>query len=108
MLTKFPVTTDRGEYRVDIKDVHADGDVIYEIDVYVPYLKWKIFRKFEYVGSCDAGEKYRNRFIEAAMDAVKLCEDHVEEIAQSNRGRTEAIEAFRNWDGDMTTKGESR
>ena len=72
MLSKYPVTTDRGEYRVTIKNIYwyDDGGDIYKVEIFEPYIKWKLFRRFRLVATLRAEEKYRNDFVKVARHSV--------------------------------------
>ncbi|GIN10141.1 hypothetical protein [Shouchella rhizosphaerae] len=113
MLTKFPVTTDRGEYRVDVCS-HYRHRLIpnWTVLIYKPRIKPSLFRKFDLLYEFDttvsAYERYSGNLIELATDAVKMYEEAIEERDRIELAREEAIEAFHAWDGDMTTKEESR
>ncbi|KMK75401.1 hypothetical protein [Alkalihalobacillus pseudalcaliphilus] len=106
MLSKYPVTTDRGEYRVTIKNIYwyDDGGDIYKVEIFEPYIKWKLFRRFRLVATLRAEEKYRNDFVKVARHSVLNYEERLIEREEEQRIINEAHAVFHEWDGDMTTK----
>lgn len=108
MLTKFPVKTDRGEYRVTIRRSlifeHAYVTKVFVVrTTKVPFLKFRKVRD-----SLSATKEWRDDLIGLAKTAVLNAEKDEDERILRSTVNPQAIEAFRNWDGDLTTKGESR
>lgn len=103
MLTKFPVTTDRGEYRVTIEENQYIDDML-NVRVYVRARRIPLLR-FRSLGRC---VKSKKRWHNDLVGLAKQCVIEKEQRYISRGLSAQAIEAFRNWDGDMTTKEESR
>lgn len=107
MLTKFPITTDRGEYRVSIEN--DDWFDHYHAIIFQKRSFLRYFTKFKRLGSYSAKhEVVDNEFVLFAKECVILYEKDCDVELAERAKYDEAIEAFRNWNGDMTTKGESR
>ncbi|MBU8597305.1 hypothetical protein KM908_14260 [Alkalihalobacillus clausii] len=104
MLTKFPVTTDRGEYRVTIRESRAFERTLV-VRIYVKTGRNIPAFRFEKIGRYLVSTDYWY------ANLIGLAKTYVLEAERSYLSREVnplAIEAFRNWDGDMTTKEESR
>ncbi|QNM43696.1 hypothetical protein [Shouchella clausii] len=104
MLTKFPVTTDRGEYRVTIRESWAFEQILV-VRIYVKTVRKIPAFRFEKIGRylVSTDDWYNN--------LIGLAKHFVIEAERSYLSREvnpQAIEAFHAWDGDLTTKEESR
>ncbi|MCY1105801.1 hypothetical protein [Shouchella clausii] len=107
MLTKFPVTTDRGEYRVDIEK--SDYFSYYYARIYQKRNVLRYFSTFKHLATYQGlYSDVEEDFVAFAKDTVLTYEDDcdAEEIARVKKRK--AVEAFHAWDGDITTKEESR
>ena len=49
---------------------YDDGGDIYKVEIFEPYIKWKLFRRFRLVATLRAEEKYRNEFVKVARHSV--------------------------------------
>ncbi|WP_141556773.1 hypothetical protein [Bacillus sp. Marseille-P3800] len=107
MLTKFPVTTDRGEYRVSIRGSRFWLES-YRVNVYVkrsinlPLLRYKKVATHLY-----DRDDFRDRLVYVARSVVARFERSSDQRYLQFNDDPKAIEAFREWDGDMTTKGQN-
>ncbi|MBX0320293.1 hypothetical protein [Shouchella clausii] len=104
MLTKFPIKSDRGVYRVTIRrSLNIIFNYVYVIKVYqesgskFPLLRFKKIYH-DVVSVID----WRDDLINLAKKSVIEAELYLDREYRKSTPNLQAIEAFRNWDGDMT------
>ncbi|MCM3314829.1 hypothetical protein M3626_20755 [Psychrobacillus sp. MER TA 17] len=108
MLTKFPVTTDRGEYRVKVGVPY--GSKKYTVKVYKRKKRSLLTpRKFKKVSDSYGdielwGDDIVGLVTRSISDYERLMQKNQEIEIAMERAEIE----FKQWNGDMTTKEDSR
>jgi len=103
--SKFPVYTENGEYKVDVRSSYATlGMYQMVVTVYIENQKRGIFRRrFKKVRKISTSwDNYRywlENTVELAEKAVKKYEEEIAEDIRHRKAVKESIAQFDNWDG---------
>lgn len=108
MLTKFPVTTDRGEYLVKVGVPY--GSKKYTVKVYERKRRTLLSpRKFKKVRDSSGDiELWGDDIVGLVTRSISIYERLMQKNQEIEIAMERAEIEFKQWDGDLTTKGESR